>query len=90
MIAHRVSAADPTYNMAHLPIHQRSQQQVTTLRHQHVDMELDNMNFERFAPNLFEVEKVGFLLEEFGSEITAVEGMIQPTRFIGSGGSWYL
>src|SRR3990167_10234956 len=59
------------------------------VRHQLKREQLHVVTLQTFRKNAFEGLEIGFLVENGGARIAAIQGMIQPACFIGSGGSWH-
>jgi hypothetical protein len=57
--------------------------------HQQIAKQLHLMDRERFRENLLEGDIVLLFLEDFSSEVSAIEGVIKPARFVSSGRSWH-
>ena len=69
VVAHRVRTTDPPHEAAHLPVDQRSQDEVIVIAHQLVAVEFNIMNLQSFVQDLFEREVVFRFLEDRGSKI---------------------
>ncbi len=84
VVPHRVRTTDPSHEAAHLPVDQRSQDKVIVIGHQLVAVELDIVDLESFMQNLLEGDVVFVFLENRGSKVSTVQGVVKPSRLVGT------
>ncbi len=82
VVAHRVSAANPTHEATHLAIDQRSQDQMIVVRHQLVGKKLNFMNLQSFIQDSLKSSKVRFLFENVCAQVATIQSVIQPNCFV--------
>ena len=82
VVADRVRTTDPPHEAAHLSVDQRSQDEVIVIAHQLVAVEFNIVNLQSFVQNLLECEVVFRFLEDRGSKVGTVQGVVKPSRLV--------
>lgn len=89
VVAHRVGGGDPAEKLAHLAVSPGPQDQVPVVGHQLVREQLDLIPLEPRGEDVLEGGEVLVFAEDRGPRVPSVQGMIQPSGFVGAWRSWH-
>ncbi len=82
VVTHRVSAADPTHELTHLAIDQRSQDKMVVIGHQLVAVQRNLIELQSLMQDFLEGSKVTFFVKDGGPHVGTVQDVVEAARFV--------